>query len=68
MLKLNEHVMSEHPGMGMTDVYLNVVPGKRHEGTLHVYYGERTMSVKDGLPKYKDLPSEFGGSGEMLPE
>ncbi|MEM7016710.1 MAG: GFA family protein [Pseudomonadota bacterium] len=61
------HIMSEHPDMGMTDVYLNVVPTKEHKGTMHVYYGEKTMSVKDGLPKYKDLPAEFGGSGETLP-
>ena len=30
------HVMSVHPEMGMTDVYLNIVPGKPHEGTMHV--------------------------------
>jgi hypothetical protein len=24
--------------------------------------------VKDGLPKFKDFPKEFGGSGEMLAE
>ena len=54
--------------MGMTDVYLNIVPGKTHAGTMHIYYGEKTMSVPDGLPKFKDLPKEFGGSGEMLEE
>ena len=63
------HVMSEHPGMDdMTDVYLNNVPSKKHEPTLHVFYGEKTVSVKDGLPKYATMPSEFGGSGETLPE
>ncbi len=62
------HVMTEHPGMGMIDVYLNVVPGKAHEPSLHVYYGEKTVSIKDGLPKFRDLPTEFGGSGEQLPE
>ena len=62
------HVMTEHPAMGMTDVYLNIVPSKPHEGTLHVFYAEKTMSVKDGLPKYKDLPADFGGSGDTLPE
>ena len=62
------HVLSEHPEMGLTDVYLNVVPGKAHVGTLHVFYGEKTMSVPDGLPKFKDLPAEFGGSGETLEE
>ncbi len=35
---------------------------------MHVYYGEKTMSVPDGLPRYKDVPKDFGGSGEMLPE
>jgi hypothetical protein len=24
--------------------------------------------VKDGLPKFKDFPKEFGGSGDMLAE
>jgi hypothetical protein len=24
------------------------------------------VSVRDGLPKFKDLPSELGGSGESL--
>jgi hypothetical protein len=52
----------------MIDVYLNTVPTFRHEGTLHVFYGEKTLSVRDGLPKYKDMPSHFGGSGIELPE
>jgi len=26
------------------------------------------MPMKDGLPKFKDFPSELGGSGETLPE
>lgn len=62
------HLMSEHPGMGMTDVYLNVVEGMDHAGTMHIYYGEKTLSVKDGLPKYNDLPADFGGSGDTLAE
>jgi hypothetical protein len=24
--------------------------------------------VRDGLPKFKDFPKEFGGSGDTLPE
>jgi len=24
--------------------------------------------MKDGLPKFKDMPKELGGSGETLPE
>jgi len=26
----------------------------------------RAVSVKDGLPKFRDLPAELGGSGETL--
>jgi len=26
------------------------------------------LRMKDGLPKFKDFPTEFGGSGEMLEE
>ena len=60
------HMMIVHPEMGKTDVYLNIVPSVTHNAAFHVFYGERTMSVPDDLPKFKDLPAEFGGSGEML--
>ena len=62
------HIMTDHPAMKLVDVYLSNVPSFKHEGTLHVFYGEKTMSVKDGLPKFKDMPSNFGGSGAELPE
>ena len=60
------HVFTDHPEMGMVDVYLNNVPGKAHQGAMHIFYAEKTMSVPDGLPKYADMPAEFGGSGEQL--
>ncbi len=62
------HIMSEHPDMNMTDVYLNVVEGLEHQGAMHIFYGEKTLSIKDGLPKWKDMPTEFGGSGTQLEE
>lgn len=60
------HLYSDHPNMEMVDVYANVIPDFPHKPGLHVFYGEKTLSVKDGLPKYKDMPSEFGGSGDTL--
>jgi hypothetical protein len=33
-----------------------------------VSYGEKVLSIKDGLPKQKDFPKEMGGSGVLLPE
>ncbi len=62
------HVMTDHPGMGLVDVYATIVPDLTHQPTLHVFYDNKTISMKDGLPKFKDLPGDFGGSGETLPE
>jgi hypothetical protein len=57
-----------HPGMGMTDVPAGSVAGLKYTPALHVHYGEKVMAVRDGLPKFKDFPKDFGGSGEMLAE
>lgn len=61
-------VMVVHPGMGMTDVPAGNVAGLAYQATVHVNYGEKVMPIHDGLPKFKDFPKEFGGSGETLPE
>jgi hypothetical protein len=61
-------VMTDHPGMGMTDVSPSVVAGLKHVPAAHVFYASKTISMKDGLPKFKDLPAANGGSGEMLPD
>ncbi len=62
------HLMTEHPRMRLTDVYANLLKGYTHEPTLHANYASKTLSVRDGLPKYRDLPAELGGSGEKLPD
>ena len=38
------------------------------EPGVHVNYTETVLPMKDGLPKLKDFPTEFGGSGEMVPD
>jgi hypothetical protein len=35
---------------------------------LHVNYAETVLPIRDGLPKLKDFPAEFGGSGETMAE
>jgi hypothetical protein len=60
------HIMSDHPGLKLVDVYANLLQGFAHNPTLHVNYGSKMVSVKDGLPKFKDFPKEFGGSGETI--
>ena len=61
-------VLVDHPAMGMVDVPAGRVQGFDYKPTLHVHYGEKVLSVKDGLPKFKDFPKDFGGSGATLPE
>jgi hypothetical protein len=61
-------VLVDHPGMGMVDVPAGSVVGLNYKPAVHVHYGEKVMAVKDGLPKFKDFPKEFGGSGDMLAE
>ena len=62
------HVMTNHPTFGLVDVYAAILPTLTFEPMLHVFYGEKVVSIKDGLPKMKDVPTEMGGSGETLPE
>jgi len=35
---------------------------------MHVFYETTVLPIKDGLPKFKDLPKEAGGSGEEMAE
>ena len=38
------------------------------DGFEKLTYAETVLPIKDGLPKFKDMPPEFGGSGELMPE
>jgi hypothetical protein len=62
------HLFTEHPGLGLTDVYAATVPTFPYEAGVHVHYQETVLRIRDGLPKLKDLPKEMGGSGVALPE
>jgi len=62
------HFFTEHPTLGVTDVYAAAIPDLRFQPHLHVNYSETVLHIRDGLPKLKDFPKEFGGSGVELPE
>lgn len=62
------HLYSDHPTMGMVDIFAAELPDLVHEPSLHVHYQETVLPIRDGLPKMKDMPAEMGGSGELLPE
>ena len=62
------HVYTDHPTLGFVDVFAAMLPSLRFVPSVHVNYGEKILSIKDGLPKLQDFPSEMGGSGIALPE
>jgi hypothetical protein len=61
-------VLVEHPAIGMVDVPAGRIPALDYKPGLHVHYGEKVLAVRDGLPKFKDFPKDFGGSGDVVPE
>ena len=62
------HVFTEHPGMGLTDVYAAVIPELPFEPAVHVFYAETVLRIHDGIAKQQDVPADMGGSGVVLPE
>jgi hypothetical protein len=62
------HVMTDHPKIGLIDVYAATIPDLSFQPQVHIHYGEKVLSIPDGLPKFNDVPAEFGGSGDKLPE
>lgn len=66
--KCGGHIFTEHPGMGLIDVYAAVIPEFPYEAGVHVHYQEHRLQIKDGVTKLKDIPSELGGSGEVMKE
>ncbi len=62
------HIYTEHPTMGLIDVPAAVIRELDFEPSFHVHYQEAVHNMKDGLPKFRDLPNEAGGSGEMVIE
>ena len=62
------HLMTNHPPIGLVDVFSATIPSLDHQPARHVNYRETVLPLHDGLPKFADFPAAFGGSGEMLPE
>jgi hypothetical protein len=59
-------VLIDHPGaVALTDIPAVSITDLDFLPALHTHYGERVVSMPDGLPKYKDFDPAVGGSGEM---
>ena len=66
--KCGGHLMTNHPTLGLVDVFTATIPTLKFSPGVHVNYSEAVLPIRDGLPKLKDFPAEFGGSGEMIAE
>src|ERR1700748_2438548 len=66
--KCGGHLMTTHPPPGLIGVFAATLPDLDFKPAVHVNYAETVLPMRDGLPKLKDFPREFGGSGETLLE
>lgn len=66
--KCGGHLMTAHPTLGLVDVFAATLPTLSFAPGVHVNYAETVLPMRDGLPKFKDFPKEFGGSGDMASE
>ena len=66
--KCGGHLMTNHPTLGLVDVFAATIPTLPFTPGVHVNYAETVLPMRDGLPKLRDFPAEFGGSGEAMAE
>ena len=67
-VKCGGHLMTNHPTLGLVDVFATTIPTLAFMPGVHVNYAEAVLPMRDGLPKLKDFPAELSGSGEMIAE
>jgi hypothetical protein len=66
--KCGGHLTNNHPTIGLVDVFAATIPTLAFSPGVHVNYVETVLPMRDGLPKLKDFPAEFGGSGAAIAE
>ncbi|MDX5151214.1 MAG: GFA family protein [Acidiferrobacterales bacterium] len=66
--KCGGHLFTDHPEMGLVDVFAAAIPEFPFEPGVHVHYQETVLPMHDGITKMRDLPAEAGGSGKEIPE
>ena len=64
--KCGGHLMTNHPPLGLVDVFTATLPTLKFKPGVHVNYADTVLPMKDDLPKLKDFPAELGGSGEQI--
>ena len=67
-LRCGGHVLTEHPQLRLIDVYAATTPDFPFQPGVHVNYQESVLRIRYGLPKFRDVPVEMGGSGVVMSE
>ena len=60
--------MAVSSAAGVTDVFPMIIKDFDFQPASHVNYAERVIDMRDGLPKFRDMPEIAGGSGKMVVE
>ena len=55
--KCGGHLMTNHPPLGLVDVFAATLPTLNFIPGVHVNYAETVLRMRDGLPKLKDFPT-----------
>lgn len=66
--KCGGHLMTDHPTLGVVDIFAATLPTLDFAPALHINYAETVLPMRDGLPKFRDFPRAFGGSDELVAE
>src|SRR5246127_5508121 len=66
--KCGGQLMTNPPPLGLIDVFAATLPTQTFTPGVHVNYAETVLPIRDGSPKWRDLPAGFGGPGEAMAE
>lgn len=50
------------------DIFAGLLTDFEFKPTVHINYENAVLPIRDGLPKLKDMPEQWGGSGTFIPE
>ena len=53
---------------GMIDILIGAFRDFPFQPQAHLNYGDAIIRMADGLPKYRNMPGQSGGSDELMPE
>ena len=60
--KCGGHVMTNHPPIGLVDVYAATLPSLKFVPGVHVNYADTVMPMRDGLPRPSPTRATFAST------